>query len=231
MEITHPPKDKNTNCSCPKCTPEPKSCCNHCGKSEENHEGVGQFCKFIFSYQPSHQAKPEVYSILNNETGEWEKDPNLKPLFPPEKKEGFFSILKSAMNSPAPLVQEKECPNYCDTDCYCTKYRCFIDCAKCFSTPTLTEQKGEWEEELLSKFFVYRLGEQFPDHVGAQNDLINWVAAKKKEWVEEAQEETLEWIREKMENLKGVVSVDNSYNKGYNIALDKILSLLTPPTE
>ena len=39
-----------------------------------------------------------------------------------------------------------------------------------------TPEKREWEDELLKSFFVYKLGGKFPDHVGAQNDLINFVA-------------------------------------------------------
>lgn len=42
-----------------------------------------------------------------------------------------------------------------------------------------TENKatGDWRVDLLSKFFVYKLGGKFPDHVGAQNELVEYVEA------------------------------------------------------
>jgi hypothetical protein len=35
--------------------------------------------------------------------------------------------------------------------------------------------KPEWEKEFVSKFFVYKLGGKFPDHVGAEKEAVKFI--------------------------------------------------------
>ena len=37
---------------------------------------------------------------------------------------------------------------------------------------------SNWREELVKKFFVYKLTDKFPDHVGAEKELIDFISSR-----------------------------------------------------
>lgn len=37
------------------------------------------------------------------------------------------------------------------------------------------ERYLNWPKEFKSKFFVYKLGDKFPDHVGAEKEAADWI--------------------------------------------------------
>ena len=59
-------------------------------------------------------------------------------------------------------------------------------------TPPTTSR--EWAIEFAQKFFVYRLGGKYPDHVGAEKDAIAFISSLLQHQAEEILEEYTQWL-------------------------------------
>ncbi len=84
----------------------------------------------------------------------------------------------------------------------------------------MTHPTRKWQEDIVSKFFVYKLGGKFPDHVGAEKELL----ADIESLLSRQQSE----LREKIEGMNWVEANGNPHTetaRGYNMALHDVLEV------
>lgn len=103
---------------------------------------------------------------------------------------------------------------------------------KAFLHPTITEQKGEWEEEFTDRFLpTIKIG----DFKGLETmkEIKSFIAAKKKEWEAQKEQAVKAEIREDIKRLKKVNDLPYRDSLAiqrfgdYNQALDDVSSLLS----
>ena len=85
------------------------------------------------------------------------------------------------------------------------------------------EGKENWQSDFISKFFVYKLGGKFPDHVGAQIEAVKWI----EELLKTEREKWVKGVCEKLEKAKYLVAYkDKNLGLAYREALSDAIKLL-----
>lgn len=88
-----------------------------------------------------------------------------------------------------------------------------------------TPQQSDWEKEFVGRFFVYKLGAKYPDHVGAEKEAVAFI----KSLLQKERERMVS----KMEGLKKEVTWQKIYDAeshiysmkcGYNESLTDVIN-------
>lgn len=83
-------------------------------------------------------------------------------------------------------------------------------------------QEEAWERQFLRKFFVYKLGGEFPDHVGAEKEAIDFIA----QLLHSQSKSLLERVRAQRRNNPDKEGQLTDWKIGWNSALQEVESLL-----